>query len=198
MFSLFFSTACMAPDNSRTGSSCLVLWWWRPSDVRFRIVVVMFNLLSCSLPTANYLASTRHHHGEQEQKKAAELEKQNNMSSMRVSGPRPLDPDEYDRFECAVCMKIAAPVLLGPAAAGAYAGGAPEAGGAAAAGKEASGGEEAGGKEAGGGPAAAPAPDPDLAECAKCGVRVHRECYGVPEGLGAPGAVGERREACRT
>lgn len=119
----------------------------------------------------------------QEQKKAAELEKQDNMSTMRVSGPRPLDPDLYDRFACAVCMKIAAPVLLGPAAAGT--GAPPPAAAAEGNGAGAGGGEEAGGKEAGGGAAAAP--DADLAQCAKCGVRVHRQCYGVPEGLGAPG-----------
>lgn len=103
---------------------------------------------------------------------------------MRVSGPRPLDPDRYDNFSCAVCMKIAAPVLLGRGAAGAGAGAAGSAGSTeltVAGGKEA-----AAGKEAGGGAVAVV--NPTIAECSKCGVRVHRECYGVPEGLGAPGA----------
>lgn len=113
----------------------------------------------------------------QQEQKAAEREKASNVSTMRVSGPRPLDPDRYERFSCAVCMKIAAPLLLGPVGAGAES---------TTEGTEA-GGAEATGKEAGGGAAAA-AVDASIAECAKCGVRVHRECYGVPEGLGAPGA----------
>ena len=153
---------------------CLVLY--------NKVSRVAFFIHVCFAPNQNRIRP------KQEQKKAAELEKQNNMSTMRVSGPRPLEPDLYDRFACAVCMKIAAPVLLGPAAAAAAAAG--TAGTTPAAeGNGAAGGEEAGGKEAGGGAAAAP--DPDVAQCAKCGVRVHRECYGVPEGLGAPGA-GER------
>ncbi len=146
-------------------------------------------------------SKTNTNRGKQEREKAAELEKQNNMSSMRVSGPGTCDPDDCDRFSRAVRMKIAAPVLLDPAAVGAYAGGGGSGTGSgtgsgaagappAAESKRASGGEQAAGKEAGGGPAAAAAP------CAKCEVPVHRECYGVPEGLGAPGAVGERR-GCR-
>lgn len=108
---------------------------------------------------------------------------------MRVSGPRPLDPDSYDRIACAVCMKIAAPVLLGPAAA-ATAGASTAATPAAAAGTEGGGaGAAAGGGETAGGAAAA-AVEEDLVQCAKCGVRVHRKCYGVPEGVGGPGAGG--------
>lgn len=109
---------------------------------------------------------------------------------MRVSGPRPLDPDSYDRIACAVCMKIATPVLLGPGAAAAAGATASTAAAPPAATKtEGGGGEAAGGGEAGGAAAAA-AVEEDLVQCAKCGVRVHRKCYGVPEGVGAPGAGG--------
>lgn len=133
-----------------------------------------------------------------QEQKEAEREKASNVSSMRVSGPRPLDPDRYDSVSCAVCLKIAAPVLLGgTTAAGAGANAADAAGSAGAADGSASSTEitvAGGGKDAaGGGGVVTPTEvDPTIAECSKCGVRVHRECYGVPEGLGAPGA-GERK-----
>ncbi|CAN0543954.1 unnamed protein product, partial [Ectocarpus sp. 12 AP-2014] len=36
----------------------------------------------------------------------------------------------------------------------------------------------------------------DLVQCAKCGVRVHRKCYGVPEGVGGPGAGKGEKFVC--
>lgn len=148
------------------------------------------NFFASSLSKNIMLSATTFLYYAQQEQKAAERENSSNVSTMRVSGPRPLDPDRYERFACAVCMKIAAPVLLGPAGAA----GAAAATGATAAAADGSaeasgaGGKEAVGKEAGGGEAAAVVVDATIAECAKCGVRVHRECYGVPQGLGAPGA----------
>ncbi|CAM9790587.1 unnamed protein product, partial [Laminaria digitata] len=96
------------------------------------------------------------------EQKQAEREKQ---STVRVSGPRALDPDSYDRYSCAVCMQLAKPMLLAHAAgaAEAAAGGAAEA-------------------------ALAARVREGVVECSACKVRVHRECYGVPEGVGAVGA----------
>ena len=88
---------------------------------------------------------------------------------MRVSGPRALDPDSYDRFSCAVCMELATPMLLSNPRLVVE-----DAGGAKAAVQEA--------RSLSG-----------LVECTACKVRVHRECYGVPEGVGALGA-GEKGE----
>ena len=90
---------------------------------------------------------------------------------MRLSKPRALQADKYDRFACAVCMKSRQP-LLGFR-------------------KEAETGGDSGGGAAGSEAAVGAPPaelGPNLVQCSACGVRVHRKCYGVPEDVGRPGA----------
>lgn len=94
---------------------------------------------------------------------------------MRLSKPRALQPDKYERFECAVCMKSRLPML------GRCRKNTDESAGASA--------DTGSGVIAGTGEADAPPAElePDVVECSGCGVRVHRGCYGVPEDIGRPG-----------
>lgn len=34
------------------------------------------------------------------------------QSSIRMSGPKPLEKDRYDKYACAVCLELRAPVLM--------------------------------------------------------------------------------------
>lgn len=98
---------------------------------------------------------------------------------MRLSKPRALQPDKYERFECAVCMKSLLPML-----------GRSQKNTDVSAGASADTGSGSGViTDVGAGEADAPpaTSKPDVVKCSGCGVRVHRECYGVPEDVGRPG-----------
>lgn len=88
---------------------------------------------------------------------------------MRLSKPRALQPDKYERFECAVCMKSRLPML----------------------GRCRRNTDESADASADMGAGEADAPpeelEPGVVECSGCGVRVHRDCYGVPEDISRPG-----------
>lgn len=88
----------------------------------------------------------------QDQKKAEQ------QSTIRMSGPKPLDEDRYDKYACAVCLELRAPVLMSDTAA-----------------KER---EEQ-----------LEAEKDKMVQCATCGVRVHRVCYGVADGVGGKHVV---------
>lgn len=94
-----------------------------------------------------------------------------------MSGPKALEPDSYDRFTCAVCMELSQP-LLNPNPSPVE--------------ENSAEAQRVAGMAAKRAAKRAAENDTRIVECSGCGVRVHRECYGVPEGVGGLGS-GERR-----